>query len=845
VRFAILLLLAVLTGQGVPYNLRQIIIQNSNHHTALPHSIPDFCQAPNFTATTSGNWSSAGTWDKGAVPGPGAKVLVNPSVTVTYDISSTTVLECVGVYGILTFSPSATTKLTVEDFMVYHGGELRIGTEGAPITGLASVVFDCYGTCLETGTVGSPGTDPEQFGVGLVAMGKVRMHGEAKTPFVRLAAGATASSSTLSLGSTPTNWDSGDEYYFPESKQRRYTESNGPVLGGSLVKWHDRGTLSANVTGASASLSAALSFDHPGGMQGNQSTADRFPHVANLTRNIVLSSANPSGTRAHTLYTGQADVDIRYVRFKDLGRTTTDDLHCTLFTDGDEQGVSDCTAGTGTLTQIGTNQKGRYAVHFHHLWGPGNSANTGYQYRFIGNAVVDSKKWPVTVHWTSYGLIQSNVIAEYQGPAIFLEQFHEHYNLFDSNFMAGAASNKKARGQESGGDSTSTGSGGREPGGIWARGGQNNYYTNNIAAGFWSTATPEILAEVGFKFHLAPSTPGPTTRIPRFRGADMTNAAHYTTADLQTLSFLQFEGNECYGMSTCMTIWHLGTDGYAIASATPASTITGLTAWNVYEQGFFGYPVYNYVFDGMVCRGLDDNFVIGSSGYYPMCWTSGDYKNNDITIRNMDAQGVAVGVGGTKGMDESLVFENSSTHTGYGAIEINGFNSPGSGHSPLGNRVHTIRNVTHTTMAGFTALTINMRFDPNSECCGGFFFADTLRHTTYVENYNGTTRDFYVYFDEQASQAYAGGLSPCSDTTTYPEINGIVCNSEPEPEALAVGQEAMLRRAVHGLLLPPFDLKASVRRVTQGAVTGGERRPHRTVFGVVQQQDKRGAQDAR
>lgn len=45
-----------------------------------------------------------------------------------------------------------------------------------------------------------------------------------------------------------------------------------------------------------------------------------------------------------------------------------------------------------------------------------------------------------------------------------------------------------------------------------------------------------------------------------------------------------------------------------------------------------------------------------------------------------------------------------------------------------------------------------------------------------VYDYQGIPgNDVQVYYAEQATQNVAGGRAPCTDTTTHPEINGMVC----------------------------------------------------------------------
>ena len=46
----------------------------------------------------------------------------------------------------------------------------------------------------------------------------------------------------------------------------------------------------------------------------------------------------------------------------------------------------------------------------------------------------------------------------------------------------------------------------------------------------------------------------------------------------------------------------------------------------------------------------------------------------------------------------------------------------------------------------------------------------------FVHDYQGQSgNDFRVYFREQAAQNLYGGLAPCVDTTSRPEIDGITC----------------------------------------------------------------------
>ena len=132
---------------------------------------------------------------------------------------------------------------------------------------------------------------------------------------------------------------------------------------------HEVRTIAA-INGSTLMLTSPLSYDHRGARDANGAQTvlgdgtRLLPHVANLTRSITIRSASPTGTRGHTAYTSRAQVEIRNVAFRDLGRTTVE----------------------AVLDQDNSpNQIGRYPLHVHMLMGPVNPTNTGYQFQLTGN----------------------------------------------------------------------------------------------------------------------------------------------------------------------------------------------------------------------------------------------------------------------------------------------------------------------------------------------------------------------------------------------------------------------------------------------------------------------------
>ena len=193
------------------------------------------------------------------------------------------------------------------------------------------------------------------------------------------------------------------------------------------------------------------------------------------------------------MFLARADVDLRYVEVREMGRTANATIDSTTF---DSQ---------GRALRVGTNQIGRYAIHFHHNFGPAAKPANGFQFTLIGNSVIAPAKWGITIHNTHYGLVRDNVVYNSRGASIVTEDGNESFNVFDHNFAVRSIGS---------GDATPRGGyggGGPDPGtegsAFWFSG-PNNYVRNNVAAN-----------ADAFGFSLA----GPATemRVPAAAGADM------------------------------------------------------------------------------------------------------------------------------------------------------------------------------------------------------------------------------------------------------------------------------------------------------------------------------------
>lgn len=675
--------------------------------------IPNFGANPTIISIASGNWSSASTWSLGRTPVAGDIVSIGSGHTVIYDVVSNAAVKTVAIQfgGHLVFRTDVDTRLTVVNLLVMEGGELLIGTVANPVAAnvKAEVIFANVPLDLVN--------DPSQYGNGLIGLGKVTMHGAVRNEtFVRLAVEPKAGDTTLTLSQPVTGWKAGDRLILPDTRHL----IGGERLTAYTPQWESLIIQNISADGRLISLNAPLSYDHVGARNAD-GVQDFLPHVGNLTRNVVVRSQSAMGIRGHTMYTHRADIDIRYVQFSGLGRTTNAALNSTTYD------------SNGNITNIGTNQIGRYSVHFQHLIGPTQTPANGYQYTFKGNSVfcpIDPMpfKWGITIHDSHYGLISGNVLYNWAGAGIVTESGNESFNVIERNFVVAIR-----------GDSNPRDNNGRDGSAFWFNG-FNNYVRDNVAANaigsFWG-----IVSGSGFNL-FAPAAGRSDYRIPLFPCADVGVSGQYRLADINLMPLLEFARNEVYGATaTGLTIWHLGTDGYS-TSDVEESVVKDFRAWHVWEEGFYGYPIQNVTFDGFVVRGHPRALNMFD---YGAGWTSGDYWAGNITIRNADIQGMYYGIGASTNTPGTFRIEDSYFRNYNHNITIHTLATPGAT-APKLARQTVIDNVVFdpwNATTEFIAIYMAYRSDMNS--------SDLIQNDkVFVYNYNGMHGDdFRVYYYQQ------------------------------------------------------------------------------------------------
>jgi len=448
--------------------------ESGGDHSAVMDLVPT--DEVTHTATSSGAWSTAGTWDNG-LPGDGAKVHVPEGTTVTVDGEFDARIHWIRVDGTLRFATSTDTHLRVETIVTTEGSRFEIGTESNPVESdvTAQITFIDRGPIDES-------WDPKRKSRGLLTMGAVRTKGQTTSPFHELASDPKTGDDTLELTEAPTGWEQGDTVVVPSCSQEEvhrlmdFDHPGGKYPGGSWSPFptQDEERTITGVSGTTISLDSALEHDHA-------PPKDDLPiHAANLDRNIRLESENDGNIglgpnsdpdddnvgisvgsgdehnrRAHVMFMNQ-DVKFRDVALYDLGRTNKwEPFSNPTFGDHSGSDVNQFEA-PGYWESDGKNPKARYSCHFHKTglredgWGVDTSVDPGV---VEGCAVWGNPGWGIVNH-DSYVDVSDCVTYEVMGAHYVTEAGWEEGSFTNciairahgSGFGLGARGNQNGRG---------------------------------------------------------------------------------------------------------------------------------------------------------------------------------------------------------------------------------------------------------------------------------------------------------------------------------------------------------------------------------------------------------------
>jgi len=690
----------------------------------VPGGVPEFCPNPTVTSVASGAWSNPATWSTKKAPGATDRVAVGAGHNVVYDLASDTKLACIDLRGRLSFSTDVNTRMKTGNLMVMDGGYLEVGSAAKPVSANVTAEIIISDQKIDRKL------DPAELGNGIESLGKITMHGAVKTPtFARLAKEPLAGQTTLTLEQPATTWKAGDRIVIPDTRQLRESQR------GDQYQPQDEKLEIASISGTQVTLKSALKFNHKGARNADD-RLEFLPHVGNLSRNVVVRSENPNGTRGHMIFMSRSDVDLRYVEVREMGRTKMGVLDNTEFTD------------KGQVAKLGTNQIGRYAIHFHHNFGPKQTPGNGYQFTLVGNSVDGAPKWGVTVHNSHYGLIEDNVVYNTRGAGIVTEDGTESFNVFEHNFaLRSAGSGDFAPRSGYGGSGADPGG---EGAGFWFRG-PNNYIRNNVAAN----------ADT-FGYGLAAGSLG-EVRVPKFKGADTSKQSETVAMDTTNAPVLEFANNEAYG--EIQTGVACGWNG----------EIKNFRVWNPSRHGLTGTPTDRLLVDSITVRG--DKSILSDEFESPTgVWVS-NYAAKSIIVRNANVQGMRTGVTSPffradqsvepgRG-DGSVVIENGYFRDYVGVVVATAYSSNAKKDGPLKKAI--VRNSVFEPLNGVpssqanppAAISMNYRMAPGDP---------DPRDAIQVIDFNKKAGDnFKVYYSLEAPSKVA----PCNESRAG--IGGWVC----------------------------------------------------------------------
>ncbi len=364
----------------------------------------------------NGARSSAATWKPARVPRANDRVLISRDTTVEYDVESKDAIRLLQVVGTLSFARDRNTELNVGILTIQHSDAcseqgFACEFEGAPDG--PETPAQQWPTLL-VGTSDNPipaaytarirlhhfdGMDVKDAPAIACCSGRMEIHGSPlQRTWLKLAADAAAGEQRIKVADDlkSIGWRVGDEILVTAT--HRASGSGTFRREGRRSKQAEAETRTVTAIDANTlTLDKPLQFDHAG-------SGEFRGEVANLSRNVIIESADPDGVRGHTVYHRFSKGSISHARFAHLGKE-------------------------GVL--------GRYSIHYH------LAGDTMRGSSVQGVAVVDSHNRWITIHGTNYLVVRDCVGYQSVGHGYFLEDGTEVYNLLDRNLAVQAYTGKR------------------------------------------------------------------------------------------------------------------------------------------------------------------------------------------------------------------------------------------------------------------------------------------------------------------------------------------------------------------------------------------------------------------
>jgi hypothetical protein len=481
----------------------------------------------------SGNWSALSTWEGGSAPQAGARVVVRTGHTVTYDVSSDQAIRFIHVAGTLAFATDRSTRLDVGLIRIQPG-------EGAGENG-----FDCDfhraeidpslpGAALRIGTPDQPVNADAVATIRLVAFdgmdrdtcpaivccgGRMEFHGAPLSrTWVKLGRAVKQGDTTVLLAEPVTGWRVGDRVVLTATQKDALKQDTLRPLAKSRRSFTEERTIAA-LSGQTLTLDRPVEHAH-------DVRGEYRGEVANLSRNVIIESADPARSRGHTIYHHGSTGSISYTEFRHLGKE-------------------------GVL--------GKYSIHFHIVGDSMRGASV------IGASIWDSANRWITIHGTDYLVVRDCVGYRSIGHGFYLEDGRESYNVLDRNLAVQAFAGK-------------------------ALPGQFLQFDRNDGAGFWwanslNAFTRNVAVECdryGYRYEATPADKAAPVR-PVLRADGQREAV-----DIRRLPFVRFDGNEAHSVPYGMNLGE-GVGGIGPDAAHPF-LVRRMRIWDAYWAFLPGAP---------------------------------------------------------------------------------------------------------------------------------------------------------------------------------------------------------------------------------------------------------------
>ena len=462
---------------------------------AGPAVVSSHAEPPLIRTAGSGRWSEAATWQDGMIPPAGARVQIQAGHVVTYDIKTEGAIRSIHIAGTLRFDPDRDTRLDVGLIKIQAGDDP--GESGFDCENHAPAPDEKHERpALEIGTPDQPiardhtalirltmvaGLDPEECPAIVCCGGRWDVHGSPlRRTWVKLGAPAAVKTASLTLAEPVADWRVGDRIIITATG-RQMTQNEARLVSVRLKpQTEERIIREIKNDGRELVVDTPLAFAHT-------SVDKRRGEVANLSRNVIIESADPGGARGHTMYHRHSAGSISHAEFRHLGKE-------------------------GKL--------GKYSLHFH------KAEDTMRGTSVIGASIWDSANRWITIHGTNTLLIRDCVGYKSTGHGFFLEDGSEVENILDRNLAVQAFEGKPLPKQDFPADAN-------EGAGFWWAD-SHNAFTRNVAV---------ECDGYGYRFD-APEASAADLLV-----SIKEPEGHRLKTDVRTLPFIRFEGNEAHSQS--------------------------------------------------------------------------------------------------------------------------------------------------------------------------------------------------------------------------------------------------------------------------------------------------------